>query len=138
MQGTAKIGIRNINLPGNDTYGVIYDKRTKVDLDDGRSDPTPVVVATPKVATTPVAKAAPTKKVAKPVAKPVTSKAPAKAAPVADKAKGITGVSPTRTDKHTIEIRTTINGVRKRLGFASSQKTKEAAIAAAKKEAGVA
>jgi hypothetical protein len=118
LQGSAKLGVRNITNPDKENYGVLYDKRTRVDLDDGRQ--APVVVAEP-VVVTPKAVIAPVKPVAKPVVK---------AAPKASVA--VPGVSPVRTAKHTIEIRTTILGVRKRLGFASSEKAKAAAIAAAK------
>lgn len=141
LQGTAKLSVRNISNPNNEeTYGVLFDARTRVDLDDGRQAP---VVSRPKAVVAPV-KAAPAPKAVpakqapvaakKPVAKPVAiNLTKVKAKQIAqNKSYGIPGVSPTRTDKHTIEIRTTIDGVRKRLGFASSQKDKDAAIAAAK------
>lgn len=126
LQGSAKLGIRNITNPDKDNFGVLYDKRTRVDLNDGRPEPTvsrPVVSKPTATAAKPVVKTATV--TAKPVAK--TASKPASKAPVA-----IPGVSPTRTSKHQIEIRTTINGVRTRLGFASSEKAKAAAIAAAK------
>lgn len=126
LQGSAKLGIRNITNPDKDTFGVLYDKRTRVDLNDGRPEPT---VSRPAVSK-------PTSTVAKPVVKTtaVTAKPAAKTAskPASKAFVAIPGVSPTRTSKHQIEIRTTINGVRTRLGFASSEKAKAAAIAAAK------
>ena len=127
LQGTAKLSVRNISNPNNEeTYGVLFDARTRVDLDDGRQAP---VVSRPKATVAPV-KAAPAPKAVPAKQAPVAAKNPV--TKPAAKSAAITGVSPTRTDKHTIEIRTTINGVRKRLGFASSQKALAAAIAAAK------
>ena len=124
LQGTAKVGIRNITNPDSENYGVLYDKRTKVDLNDGRPDP---VVERPKAVEAP--KPAPN------TAK-VTTAAPVKKAPVAapkPAAKAPTKLgSPVRTDKYCIEVRTTILGQRKRLGFASSQSEKEKMISAAK------
>lgn len=123
LQGTAKLSVRNISNPNNEeTYGVLFDARTRVDLDDGRQAP---VVSRPKAVVEAV-KAVPAPKAVSAKQAPVAVKKPGA------KSAAIIGVSPTRTDKHTIEIRTTINGVRKRLGFASSQKAKDAAIAAAK------
>ena len=124
LQGTAKLGIRNITNPDNENYGVLYDKRTKVDLNDGRPDP---VVERPKVVE-------PTKTV--PNTSKATTAAPVKKAPVVaskpvSKASTKLG-SPVRTDKYCIEVRTTILGQRKRLGFASSQTEKEKMISAAK------
>ena len=124
LQGTAKLGIRNIINPDNENYGVLYDKRTKVDLNDGRPDPVverPKAVQAPKTAlnTATVTTVTPVKKApvvaSKPTAKP-------------SKKLG----SPVRTDKYCIEVRTTILGQRKRLGFASSQAEKEKMISAAK------
>lgn len=124
LQGTAKLGIRNIINPDNENYGVLYDKRTKVDLNDGRPDP---VVERPKVVepaktvtnTAKVTTVTPVKKAPVVASKPV-AKAPTKLG------------SPVRTDKYCIEVRTTILGQRKRLGFASSQAEKEKMISAAK------
>jgi hypothetical protein len=110
--GTKKIGIRSVTDSSNpDKYGVIYDTKSKTDLDDGVV--APVVVAKPaKVDTVKTVTKAPV------VAKPVATTVP--------------GTSPVKTSKHRIEIRTTINGKRIRLGYASSEKAKAAAIAAAK------
>ena len=122
--GTKKMRIRNITNPDKDTYGVLYDAASGVDLNDGKPDPVakaPVAASKPTVA--PVAKTA-TKPVAKAAVKPTVK--------TKEVASTIPGMSPTKTSKHTIEVRTTINGVRKRLGFASSEKAKAAAIAAAK------
>lgn len=124
LQGTAKLGIRNIINPNNENYGVLYDKRTKVDLNDGRPDP---VVERPKAVQAP--KTAPNTAT-------VTTVTPVKKAPVvaskpAFKPSTKLG-SPVRTDKYCIEVRTTILGQRKRLGFASSQAEKEKMISAAK------
>lgn len=126
LQGSAKLGIRNITNPDKDNFGVIYDKRTRVDLNDGRPEP---AVSRPTVTKPTVTDAKPVVKAVAPTTKPAAKQAskPVSKAPVA-----IPGVSPTRTSKHQIEIRTTINGVRTRLGFASSEKAKAAAIAAAK------
>jgi hypothetical protein len=108
--GTKKIGIRSVTDSSNpDKYGVIYDTKSKADLDDG--------VVAPVVKPTKVA-----------AVKTVT-KAPVVAKPVAT---AVPGTSPVKTSKHQIEIRTTINGKRIRLGYASSEKAKAAAIAAAK------
>lgn len=126
LQGTAKLGIRNITNPDNENYGVLYDKRTKVDLNDGRPDP---VVERPKVVEPP-------KTV--PNTATVTTVAPAKKAPVvapkpATKAsKAIPDHSPVRTDTHPVEVRATIDGVRRRLGFAKDEAAKARIIAAAK------
>lgn len=136
LQGSAKLGVRNITNPDKDNFGVLYDKRTRVDLNDGRPEPT---VSRPAVSK-------PTSTVAKPVVKTtaVTAKPAAKTAskpasvaakkPIAKPtAKSSTKLgSPVRTDKYCIEVRTTILGQRKRLGFASSQTEKEKMISAAK------
>ena len=124
LQGTAKLGIRNITNPDSENYGVLYDKRTKVDLNDGRPDPVverPKAVEAPKPApnTAAVTTVATVKKATVAAPKPV-AKAPIKLG------------SPVRTDKYCIEVRTTILGQRKRLGFASSQAEKEKMISAAK------
>lgn len=124
LQGTAKLGIRNIINPDNENYGVLYDKRTKVDLNDGRPDPVverPKAVQAPKTVpnTATVTTVTPVKKAPVVASKP-TAKASAKLG------------SPVRTDKYCIEVRTTILGQRKRLGFASSQTEKEKMISAAK------
>ena len=76
------------------------------------------------------------KTVSKPAAKKAAPvKAPAK--PVAKAAKKVEkdSFSKTKTDKCTIEVRTTISGVRKRLGYASSEAMKAKIIAKAKAEA---
>ena len=116
-----KLGIRSIVDAFSEKYGVLYDKRSKVDLDDGRQ--------APKAPTAPVA--AP-----KPAPKPtptVTKAMPFKAVPVAKAQPVMTaGMSPVKTAKHTIEVRVTLNGVRKRYGYASSEKAKAAFIAALK------
>lgn len=127
LQGTAKLGIRNITNPDSENYGVLYDKRTKVDLNDGRPDPVverPKAVEAPKPApnTAKVTTVAPVKKAPvvapKPAAKASTSKIP--------------NHSPVRTEHHQIEVRVTIDGVRKRLGFAKDEKAKALIIAEAK------
>ena len=126
LQGTAKLGIRNIINPDNENYGVLYDKRTKVDLNDGRPDP---VVERPK-AVEPSKTAPNTAKVAT-----VTSvkKAPVVAPkPVAKPSKVIPDHSPVRTEHHTIEVRATIDNVRRRLGFAKDEAAKARIITAAK------
>ena len=126
LQGTAKLGIRNIINPDNENYGVLYDKRTKVDLNDGRPDP---VVERPKAVE-------PSKTV--PNTATVTTVTPAKKAPVAapkptaKASKAIPDHSPVRTDTHPVEVRATIDGVRRRLGFAKDEAAKARIIAAAK------
>ena len=126
LQGTAKLGIRNIINPDNENYGVLYDKRTKVDLNDGRPDP---VVERPKAVQAP-------KTV--PNTATVTTVTPAKKAPVvapkptAKASKAIPDRSPVRTDTHPVEVRATIDGVRRRLGFAKDEAAKARIIAAAK------
>ena len=126
LQGTAKLGIRNIINPDNENYGVLYDKRTKVDLNDGRPDP---VVERPKAVQAP-------KTV--PNTATVTTVTPAKKAPVvapkptAKASKAIPDHSPVRTVNHTIEVRATIDSVRRRLGFAKDEAAKARIIAAAK------
>lgn len=126
LQGTAKLGIRNIINPDNENYGVLYDKRTKVDLNDGRPDP---VVERPKAVQAP--KTAPNTAT-------VTTVTPVKKAPVAASkpatkaSKGIPDHSPVRTENHTIEVRASIDGVRRRLGFAKDEAAKARIIAAAK------
>ena len=126
LQGTAKLGIRNIINPDNENYGVLYDKRTKVDLNDGRPDP---VVERPKVVQAP-------KTV--PNTATVTTVTPAKKAPVvapkptAKASKAIPDHSPVRTDTHPVEVRATIDGVRRRLGFAKDEAAKARIITAAK------
>ena len=126
LQGTAKLGIRNIINPDNENYGVLYDKRTKVDLNDGRPDP---VVERPKAVQAP-------KTV--PNTATVTTVTPAKKAPVvapkptAKASKAIPDHSPVRTDTHPVEVRATIDGVRRRLGFAKDEAAKARIIAAAK------
>ena len=126
LQGTAKLGIRNIINPDNENYGVLYDKRTKVDLNDGRPDP---VVERPKAVqasktvpnTATVTTVTPVKKA--PVAAPMSAAKPSKVMP---------DHSPVRTVNHTIEVRATIDGVRRRLGFAKDEAAKARIIAAAK------
>ena len=127
LQGTAKVGIRNITNPDSENYGVLYDKRTKVDLNDGRPDPVverPKAVEASKTApnTAKVTTVAPVKKAPvvapKPAAKASTSKIP--------------DHSPVRTDSHQYEVRVTIDGVRRRLGFAKDEAAKARIIAAAK------
>lgn len=126
LQGTAKLGIRNITNPDSEKYGVLYDKRTKVDLNDGRPDP---VVERPKA----VEAHKPVPNTAK-----VTTVAPVKKAPVvapkpaAKASKAIPDHSPVRTDTHQIEVRVTIDGIRRRLGFAKDEAAKARIIAAAK------
>lgn len=126
LQGTAKLGIRNITNPDSENYGVLYDKRTKVDLNDGRPDP---VVERPKAVQAP-------KTV--PNTATVTTVAPAKKAPVVvsnSTAKPSTKIpdhSPVRTDTHPVEVRATIDGIRRRLGFAKDEAAKARIIAAAK------
>lgn len=113
-----KLGIRSIVDPFSANYGVLYDKRSRVDLDDGRTE-TPVKAPTVVAkATAPVPAKTPVKQASKPVTKaqPITTP----------------GMSPVKTAKHTIEVRVTINGVRKRFGYASSVKAKEAFIATLK------
>lgn len=126
LQGTAKLGIRNIINPDNENYGVLYDKRTKVDLNDGRPDPVaerPKAVQAPKTV---------------PNTATVPSVTPAKKAPVvapkptAKASKAIPDHSPVRTDTHPVEVRATIDGVRRRLGFAKDEAAKARIIAAAK------
>lgn len=126
LQGTAKLGIRNIINPDNENYGVLYDKRTKVDLNDGRPDPVverPKAVQAPKTVpnTATVTTVTPVKKApvvaSKPAFKPSTK---------------ISDHSPVRTENHTIEVRATIDGVRRRLGFAKDEAAKARIIAAAK------
>ena len=126
LQGTAKLGIRNIINPDNENYGVLYDKRTKVDLNDGRPDPVverPKAVQAPKTVpnTAAVTTVAPVKKV--PVAAPK---------PTAKASKAIPDHSPVRTDTHPVEVRATIDGIRRRLGFAKDEAAKARIIAAAK------
>ena len=126
LQGTAKLGIRNITNPDNENYGVLYDKRTKVDLNDGRPDP---VVERPKAVEPP--------KTVPNTAK-VTTITPAKKAPVAaptPATKASTKIpdhSPVRTDTHPVEVRATIDGIRRRLGFAKDEAAKARIITAAK------
>ena len=122
LQGTAKLGIRNIINPDNENYGVLYDKRTKVDLNDGRPDP---VVERPKAVQPP-------KTV--PNTATVTTVTPVKKTPVAaaKPSKVIPNHSPVRTENHTIEVRATIDGVRRRLGFAKDEAAKALIIAAVK------
>lgn len=126
LQGTAKLGIRNITNPDNENYGVLYDKRTKIDLNDGRPDP---VMERPKAVK-------PSKTV--PNTATVTTIAPAKKAPVvaptpaAKASKAIPDHSPVRTDTHPVEVRATIDGVRRRLGFAKDEAAKARIIVAAK------
>ena len=126
LQGTAKLGIRNITNPDSENYGVLYDKRTKVDLNDGRPDP---VVERPKAVQAPKAV---------PNTATVTTVAPAKKAPVvvsnstAKASKAIPDHSPVRTDTHPVEVRATIDGVRRRLGFAKDEAAKARIITAAK------
>lgn len=126
LQGTAKLGIRNIINPDNENYGVLYDKRTKIDLNDGRPDPVverPKAVQPPKTLpnTAAVTTVAPIKKASVVAPKPAT-KASTK----------IPDHSPVRTDTHPVEVRATIDGIRKRLGFAKDEAAKARIIAAAK------
>ena len=126
LQGTAKLGIRNIINPDNENYGVLYDKRTKVDLNDGRPDPVverPKAVQAPKTIpnTATVTTVAPVKK--------ATVVAPK---PAVKASKTIPDHSPVRTEHHTIEVRATIDNVRRRLGFAKDEAAKARIIAAAK------
>ena len=126
LQGTAKLGIRNITNPDSENYGVLYDKRTKIDLNDGRPDP---VAERPKAVE-------PSKTV--PNTAKVTTITPVKKAPVvapkpvAKPSKVIPDHSPVRTEHHTIEVRATIDNVRRRLGFAKDEAAKARIIAAAK------
>lgn len=126
LQGTAKLGIRNIINPDSENYGVLYDKRTKVDLNDGRPDP---VVERPKAVQAP-------KTV--PNTATVTTVTPAKKAPVvapkptAKASKAIPDHCSVRTAHHQIEVRATIDGIRRRLGFAKDEAAKARIIAAAK------
>ena len=126
LQGTAKLGIRNIINPDNENYGVLYDKRTKVDLNDGRPDPVverPKAVQAPKTVpnTATVTTVTPVKKA--PVAAPKPAAKPSKATP---------DHSPVRTDTHPVEVRATIDGIRRRLGFAKDEAAKARIITAAK------
>ena len=128
LQGAAKLGIRSIiDITNPDRYGVLYDKRSGRDLDNGIPDPVKKPVEAPVAKTVPTpqvkAKAPPT-----PVKTP--AKAPAKVAPKV--AATVPGSSPVKTAKCQLEVRTTHNGVRVRLGYASSEKAKQAMIAAYK------
>ena len=126
LQGTAKLGIRNITNPDSENYGVLYDKRTKIDLNDGRPDP---VVERPKAVQPP--KTLPNTATVTSVT-PV-EKAPVVASkPVAKASKAIPDHSPVRTDTHPVEVRATIDGIRRRLGFAKDEAAKARIIAAAK------
>ena len=130
LQGTAKLGIRNIINPDNENYGVLYDKRTKVDLNDGRPDPVverPKAVQAPKTVpnTATVTTVTPAKKAPVAAPKPAT-KASVKVAP------NNPDHSPVRTDTHPVEVRATIDGIRRRLGFAKDEAAKARIIAAAK------
>ena len=146
-------------------YLVIRCKRTGKPLDNGVPEPVvaTAVVATQKAVPAkapakPVAAIKPAAKgKAKPAVKTPAKKAPAKAAvktaakpagkkaapvkapakPVAKAAKKVEkdSFSKTKTDKCTVEVRATIGGVRKRLGYASSEAMKAKIIAKAKAEA---
>lgn len=126
LQGTAKLGIRNITNPDSENYGVLYDKRTKVDLNDGRPDP---VVERPKAVEAP--KPAPNTAKVTTVA-PVKKAAVAAPKPAAKTSKGIPDHCSVRTAHHQIEVRATIDGIRCRLGFAKDEAAKARIIAAAK------
>ena len=126
LQGTAKLGIRNIINPDNENYGVLYDKRTKVDLNDGRPDP---VVERPKAVQPP--KTVPNTAAVTPVA-PVNKAPVAAPKPAAKPSKVIPDHSPVRTVNHTIEVRVSIEGIRRRLGFAKDEAAKARIITAAK------
>lgn len=126
LQGTAKLGIRNIINPDNENYGVLYDKRTKVDLNDGRPDP---VVERPKAVEP--SKTAPNTAAVTTVA-PVNKAPVAAPKPAAKPSKVIPDHSPVRTVNHTIEVRVSIDGIRRRLGFAKDEAAKARIITAAK------
>lgn len=119
---SAKLGVRNITNPDSPMYGVLYNTSNKTDLDDGKPMPVKVAPVATKTATTPVSKPV-AKVVSKPVVKPVAA---------VKSIVGMPGISPVKTAKHQIEIRLTIDGARKRFGYASSEKAKAAAIAVLK------
>lgn len=126
-----RIAVEN---PNNPMYRVIRDKHSGLPLDDGRTEPTPAVKATSEKK--PAIKATSEKKPAK-AAPARTGKAvpsPAKTTPVRINKQTF---SPTKTATHTVEVRTTINGVRQRLGYAVSEEVKAKVIAKAKKDAGM-
>jgi hypothetical protein len=127
-----------IENPENPLYRVIRDKRSKQPLDNGVPDAVkPVVKAkSPVTAKAPAKKAAPVKVVAKApakvAAKAETKKAPAKVAAkksVPAKATQKPLGSPVRTAQHTVEVRTTLEGVRVRLGYAKNEAEKQKMIA---------
>lgn len=154
-----------IENPEHPEYLCVRDKRTGKPLDNGVPEPVvaTAVVATPKAvpakapakpvaavktaakgkgkpAVKTPAKKAPAKAAVKTAAKPAAKKAaPVKATakPVAKAAKKVEkdSFSKTKTDKCQIEVRTSIDGVRKRLGYASSEAMKAKIIAKAKAEA---
>ena len=100
----------------------------------------PAVKTPAKKAPAKPAKKVPAKAAVKTAAKPAAKKAApvkAPAKPVAKAAKKVEkdSFSKTKTDKCTVEVRTTIGGVRKRLGYASSEAMKAKIIAKAKAEA---
>lgn len=120
-----RFGVRNVSNVLSLNYGVLYDLATKANFDDGKvaapvATPKPTsVIPVKQVAVPPVAKAA-VKAVATPVtAKPVVVKAAIKS----------NDHSPVRTATHSIEVRATINGVRRRLGFASTAEARQRIIA---------
>lgn len=150
-----------IENPEHPEYLVVRDKRTGKALNNGVPEPvismasvktTPAPAkahAKPVAAIKPAAKAkakpavktpakkAPAKAAVKTVSKPAAKKAApvkAPAKPVAKAAKKVEkGIfSKTKTDKCNIEVRCTISGVRKRLGYASSEAMKAKVIAKAK------
>lgn len=134
-----------IENPENPEYLYVRDKRTAKPLDNGVPEPVvaTAVVATPKAVPAkapakPVAAIKPAAKgKAKPAVKTPAKKAPAKPAkPVAKAAKKVEkdSFSKTKTDKCTIEVRTTLGKSRVRLGYASSQEMKAKVIAKAKKD----
>lgn len=131
---SARLGVRNVVYADQPNYGVLYYKASKVDLDDGRPEPVvqpaPVAaaVATPveasKTASKPVS--APAKATPAPAVK--TAPKTAATASVNELVMGVNGTSKTRTPTCQIEMRFTINGERKRYGFASTEAAKQAVL----------
>ena len=117
--------------PSNPLWRVLRNKRTGLALDNGLPEPVVEKAASPaKKAASPAKKAAsPAKKAASPAKKAASPKAsPAKKA-----ASPKSTFSKTKTDTCQHEVRTTINGKRVRLGWASDEAAKARAIARAKK-----
>ena len=110
--------------PSNPLWRVLRNKRTGLALDNGLPEPVVEKAASPaKKAASPAKKAAsPAKKAASPKASPAKKAASPKST-----------FSKTKTDTCQHEVRTTINGKRVRLGWASDEAAKARAIARAKK-----